>query len=73
MAKKPKKGVPGTKTGAAARKAIRAKVKSGCSLAEIGNMANRDASTISAILSGEIKNPPANLAGNVRKAKCKKK
>jgi hypothetical protein len=73
MAKKPMKGTAGKKTGGAARKAIRAKVSKGCTMAEIGKMAKRSPGTISAILSGEIKNPPKNLAGNVRKAKCKKK
>ena len=72
MAKKPMKGVAGKGTGAAARKAIRSKVNMGCTMAEIGRMAKRSPGTISAILSVVIKNPPKNLAGNVRKAKCKK-
>lgn len=71
--KKPKKGVAGKKTGGAARKAIQAKQKAGCTQSAIGKAANRSPGVISAIKKGTIKNPPSNLAGNVRKAKCKKK
>ena len=70
MAKKPMKGVAGKGTGAAARKAIATKKKGGCTTAQIARAARRDPSTILAIASGEIKNPPANLAGNIRKLKC---
>ena len=74
MAKaKPKKGVAGKNTGAAARKAIDAKQKQGLTNKQIGAAAKRSPGVISAIDRGVIKNPPSNLAGNVRKAKGKKK
>ena len=69
MAKSPRKGVAGKNTGATARKAINSAIKRGASLKSIGKAARRDPSTISDIKRGEIKNPPSNLAKNVRKAK----
>jgi len=72
MAKRPRKGVAGKKTGGAARRAIRAAEKRGATIIQIARAARRSPSTISAIKSGEIKNPPRNLAGNVRKAKGKR-
>lgn len=73
MKKKPKKGVAGKNTGAAARKAIITAQKKGMTLEEIGNIANRSASVISAIKTGEIKNPPRNVASNIRKRSTTKK
>lgn len=74
MAKmKPKKGVAGKNTGKSARAAIRAARARGATTADIARAANRSASTISQIESGEIENPPANLAANVRKARGRKK
>lgn len=72
-AKKPKKGVAGKNTGGAARKAIRTKEKQKLTQADIARAAMRDPSTISDIKTGKIKNPPANLAAKIRKAKPKKK
>ena len=72
-AAKPKKGVAGKKTGGAARKAINAAQKRGATNKSIGAATGRSASTIAQIDSGSIKNPPKNLAGNVRKAKATKK
>jgi hypothetical protein len=69
----PKKGVPGKNTGAAARAAIRAAQRKGMTLEQIGNIANRSESVISAIKSGEIKNPPRNVASNIRKRSTKQK
>lgn len=65
--KAPKKGVAGKGTGAAARSAIRTAQAKGMSLEQIGNIANRSESVISAIKSGDIKNPPRNVASNIRK------
>jgi len=72
-AKKPQKGVAGKNTGAAARKAIDEKQKKGLTNEQIGKAAKRSPGVISAIDRGVIKNPPSDLAGNVRKAKGKKK
>lgn len=69
----PKKGVAGKKTGGAARKAIKARKAAGSTTAQIARAANRKPSTISNIESGNIKNPPKNLAASVRKAKTTKK
>ena len=66
---KPKKGTAGKSTGGKARAAISKAKSQGATNESIAKAARRDASTISAIASGKIKNPPANLAGNVRKAK----
>jgi len=71
--KHPRKGVAGKRTGGTARKAIRAKLKCGATIKSIATAAHRSPSTISGIKSGAIKNPPRNLAGNVRRASCKKK
>ena len=71
--KAPKKGVAGKSTGGAARSAIRAAKSRGATNASIGRATGRSASTISSIASGDIKNPPRNLAANVRKAKATKK
>ena len=70
MADAPKKGVAGVGTGAKTRAAISEAQKNGCSLAEIGKLANRDPSVISAIKSGKIKNPPADVATDIQKG-CK--
>ena len=64
----PKKGVPGYKTGAKTRTAIRAAQSRGCTLAQIGRAARRSVSVVSAIKSGTIKNPPANVATAIQKA-----
>lgn len=56
------KGEEGEGTGAAARKAIRAKEKQGLTQEQIGKIARRSASVIGAILSGEIANPPSEVA-----------
>ena len=63
------KGQEGKKTGAAARKSIAAKSKSGSSQKQIGAKVNRAPSTISNIKTGKIKNPPASLSGAIRKSK----
>jgi hypothetical protein len=70
---KPQKGVAGKKTGGAARKAISAARKKGSSTKQIATAAMRSESTIGQIAAGSIKNPPANLAGKVRKAKRTKR
>lgn len=70
---KPKKGVAGKNTGSKTRKAIAAKKKSGSTTKQIAKAAMRSDSVISAIASGEIKNPPANLAAKISKAKTTKK
>lgn len=70
---KPKKGVAGKNTGAKTRKAIAAKRKAGSTTKQIAKAAMRSPSTINEIESGGIKNPPANLAGKIRKAKVTKK
>lgn len=72
MATKQNKGTPGKSTGAGARKAIKAAVKKGLTLEQIGSKTNRDGSTISAILGGKIKNPPAGLAKSIRGTKAPK-
>ncbi len=71
--KAPKKGVAGRGTGGTARKAIRAAKKRGASTPAIARAARRKPSTINNIASGNIKNPPKNLAKNVRKAKSSRK
>jgi hypothetical protein len=71
MAKAAPKGSVGKKTGGDTRKAIRSAQKAGMSLAQIGRAAGRDASTISGILSGAIKNPPGGLATTIRKKTMK--
>lgn len=68
-----KKGVAGKGTGSSARAAIQKAIDGGHTLEEIGRAAGRDASTISAIRSGEIKNPPPELADAIRRLKPKKK
>lgn len=73
MAKAPKKGTAGNRTGSSARSSIRAAQSRGCSVNSIARSTGRDSSTISKIASGAIKNPPRNLASNVRKCKAKKK
>ena len=73
MAKHPRKGIAGKGTGGAARTAIRTARKRGCTSKTIGRAANRSPSTINNIASGNIRNPPRNLAGNVRKCKAKKR
>jgi len=70
---KPMKGVAGKKTGGKARAAIKAQKKKGSTTKQIAAATRRDPSTISDIASGEIKNPPKNLAANVKKAKVTKK
>ncbi len=72
MAKAPRKGVAGKATGGTARRAISTAHGRGCTDKSIGRATNRSASTINKIASGSIKNPPRNLAGNVRKCKGKK-
>jgi len=66
---KPKKGVAGKNTGAKARAAIRKAKARGATTKTIAEATNRDDSTIQGIASGEIKNPPSDLADNVAKAK----
>lgn len=64
---KPKKGVAGVGTGAKTRAAISAAQKAGCSLKEIASASSRSVSVISAIKSGAIKNPPADVASDIQK------
>ena len=71
--KKAKKGVAGNGTGGKARAAIARARRKGSTTAQIARAARRSPSTINSIESGEIKNPPANLATNVAKAKVTKK
>jgi len=73
MAKKPKKGVAGNKTGAKTRKAISSKRKGGSTTKQIAKAANRHPSVINDIESGAIKNPPSNLAAKIRKSKTGKR
>jgi len=70
---KPEKGTAGKNTGTAARKAIEKAKGRGATAESIGKATNRDESTITQIAAGSIKNPPADLAGNVAKAKTVKK
>jgi orotate phosphoribosyltransferase len=72
-AKKPQKGVAGKNTGGAARKAIRAAEAKGKTVKQIASSARRSPSVVSAIKSGEIKNPPSNVAKNIRKGTSKTK
>ena len=67
------KGSAGKKTGGGARRAISAARKRGSTTAQIARAARRSPSTISAIESGEIKNPPKELSGMISKAKATKK
>lgn len=62
------KGDEGDDTGARTRRAIRAKMKQGLTQVEIGKIARRDPSVIGAILSGEIKNPPSEVAKRLNKS-----
>ena len=76
MASKIKKGGKGSEgkgTGTRTRSAIKAAQKRGNSLGQIGRAAGRDADTISAILSGKIKNPPASVAAAAKKLPSRKK
>jgi len=73
MHTKPKKGTAGHGTGGTARKAISAAKSRGASTKSIARAAGRKPSTINNIASGNIRNPPRNLAKNVRKAKGSKK
>ena len=73
MAKKPKKGVPGKKTGGSTRKAISSAKKRGATTKQIARAGMRSPGTINAIEIGTIKNPPKNLASKIRKAKSTKK
>jgi len=70
---KPKKGVAGKHTGAKTRKAISAAKKRGATTKQIARAGMRSVSTINNIASGNIKNPPRNLAAKIRKAKSTKK
>jgi hypothetical protein len=72
MATKPKKGTAGKNTGGSARAAIKSAEKSGKTIKQIARSARRSPDTISAIKSGEIKNPPSNLSKNIRKGTKKK-
>lgn len=70
MAKKPRKGTAGKKTGSATRKAISAqKKKKGSTGADIAKATRRTGKTISDIELGIIKNPPRNVKTLVKKAK----
>jgi predicted transcriptional regulator len=69
----PKKGVAGNKTGAKTRAAIKKAESKGSTQKQIAKAAMRNPSTISDIKTGEIKNPPANLAAKISKAKVTKK
>ncbi len=67
------KGEEGKMTGGKARKSIREQEKKGSTQEDIARATRRDPSTISAIKSGEIKNPPKELIANIKKAKTSKK
>ena len=69
----PKKGVAGKKTGAKTRAAIDKAQAKGSTNKQIARAAGRSESVISAIDNGTIKNPPANLAARISKAKVTKK
>ncbi len=71
--KAPKKGVAGKNTGGKTRAAIKSKKRAGSSVKQIAKAGMRHPSTIQSISSGEIKNPPRNLAGKIRKAKTTKR
>ena len=62
----------GDMTGEDVRMEIQRLMDAGWSLAEIGARVDRDASTLGAIRSGEIANPPEELLANLRKLKGKK-
>lgn len=68
--KKPMKGTVGKNTGGKTRAAIKAAQSKGCTLKQIAKGSNRSVDTISAINSGDIKNPPSNVAASIVKA-CK--
>lgn len=70
---KPQKGVAGEDTGGRARKAVKKAKDRNATNETIGKATNRSASTIAQIHTGTIKNPPADLAGKVSKAKSIKK
>lgn len=70
---KPQKGVAGENTGGKARKAIKKAKARSATNTSIGKAVNRDPDTIRQIESGRIENPPADLAGNVAKARSVKK
>ena len=67
------KGEEGKNTGSAVRSAIRAAVKKGLSMEDIGKATNRTGGTISAILAGEIKNPPSGLSAQISAIPAPKK
>lgn len=70
---KPKKGVAGKNTGGKTRAAISRKQKAGATVKQIARAAMRKPSTINNIASGNIKNPPRDLAGKIAKTKVRKK
>ena len=65
-AEQPQKGVAGEGTGADTRAAIRAKLEQGFTHEDIANDIGRDVSIIGKILSGEVANPPYDLAAKIR-------
>lgn len=67
------KGMAGKNTGKSVRKQIQRLMDNGWTLEEIGDMVDRDSSTLGAIRSGEIKNPPQSLLTALMKLKAKKK
>ena len=62
------KGIAGEGTGAAAKKAIRAKEKEGLTHEQMGKIVRRHPSVIGAILNGEIENPPSEIARRLNNA-----
>lgn len=70
---KMQKGVAGNKTGAKARKAIKDAEKAGLTQAEIAKSAKRSIATIRNIKSGDIKNPPAYVEKDIKKATSRAK
>ncbi len=66
------KGEAGEDTGGGVREELNRLLDSGMSAAEIGRLTNRDESTIQAIASGKIENPPAALLKTLKDLKSKK-
>lgn len=69
---KSEKGVADENTGGKAREAVKKAKDRGATNETIGKATNRSASTIAQIHAGTIENPPADLPGNVKKAKSVK-
>lgn len=70
---KPQKGVAGKGTGGKTRKEINDASKKGFTLDQIARAGMRSPDTISSIRTGDIKNPPSDLSGKIKKGLVGKK